>query len=123
LALGRFADALRVLEEAAHLSNHDPLADGLTAEAKARAGDIEGARTILAVLEKRAKTTYVAPISFAFALAGLGRVEDTLVYLRKARDDRAIPALFLKADPTWDALHEKQEFRNLVGDITLGAAE
>jgi DNA-binding winged helix-turn-helix (wHTH) protein/Flp pilus assembly protein TadD len=123
LALGRFDDARRVLEEAALLSNHDPLADGLTAEARARAGDIDGARSILAVLQQRAKTTYISPISFAFAFAGLGRIADTLVYLRKARDDRAISSLFLKVDPAWDALRGNPDFRNLVGDITLTNTE
>ncbi|MGD1070213.1 MAG: tetratricopeptide repeat protein [Bryobacteraceae bacterium] len=123
LALGRFDDARRVLEEASLLANHDPLAEGLTAEAKARVGDIAGARSILAALQQRAKTTYVAPISFAFAFAGLGRVDDTLVYLRKARADRAIAALFLKVDPNWDALHGSRDFRRLVSDIALTTDE
>ncbi len=123
IALGRIADARRVLEEASVLSNHDPLAEGLTAEARAMGGDIEGAKSILAELERRAQTTYVAPISFAFAFAGLGRADDTLVYLRKARADRAIAALFLKVDPNWDALHMNPDFRDLVGDIRLSTAE
>jgi Flp pilus assembly protein TadD len=123
LALGKLDEARRALEEASLLSNHDPLADGLTAEVKALGGDIEGARSILAALEKRAQTTYVAPASFAFAFAGLGRVDDTLAYLKKARADRAIATLFLKVDPTWDALQGNSDFRSLAGDIELTTAE
>ena len=38
-------------------------------------------------------------------------------------DDRAIAAIFLKVDPSWDALHGNPAFRNLVGDITLTTPE
>lgn len=119
LAQGRFDDARRVLEQAAELANHDPLADGLRAEAEALGGDVVGARSILAALERRAQTTYVSPMSFAFAFAGLGQTDDTLLYLRKARAEKSIAGLFLKVDPTWNALHANPEFRNLVGDITV----
>jgi DNA-binding winged helix-turn-helix (wHTH) protein/tetratricopeptide (TPR) repeat protein len=123
LAVGKFDDARRVLDEASLLSNHDPLADGLMAEAKALQGDIAGGRAMLAVLERRAQTTYVAPMSFAYAFAGLGRPDRALVYLKKARADRAITSLYLKADPTWEALHANPDFRDLVKDITLTAPE
>lgn len=123
LALGRIADARRVLKQASVLSNHDPLAEGLMAEARAKGGDIEGAQFILKGLEQRARTSYVAPVSFAFAYAAMGRYDDTLMYLRKARADRAIAALFLKVDPNWDTLHVNPDFRNLVGDITLSTSE
>jgi Flp pilus assembly protein TadD len=123
LSLGKFDDAHRVLERAALLSNHDPIADGLSAEAKALGGDVRGARSILASLEQQAQTTYVAPVSLAYAYAGLGQLNDTLVYLRKARDDHAIGAIFLKVDPSWAALHGTAEFRNLVSDITWPATE
>jgi len=53
----------------------------------------------------------------------MGRYDDTLMYLRKARADRAIAALFLKVDPNWDTLHVNPDFRNLVGDITLSTSE
>jgi DNA-binding winged helix-turn-helix (wHTH) protein/tetratricopeptide (TPR) repeat protein len=123
LALGKFDDARRTFEQASLLSNHSALADGLMAEAKALGGDIEGARSMLAVLEQRAQTTYVTPFSLASAFAGLGRLDDTLVYLKKARADRAINALYLNVDPNWDALHENPDFRGLVKDITLTAPE
>jgi Flp pilus assembly protein TadD len=122
LSLGRFDDARRVLEEASRLSNHDPIADGLEAEAMALGGNIRGARTILATLEQRAQTSYVGPFSLAYALTGLGRLDDALVYLRKARDEHAIPAIFLKVDPSWESLHGNPDFRKLVGDIPPAGA-
>jgi DNA-binding winged helix-turn-helix (wHTH) protein/Flp pilus assembly protein TadD len=123
LALGKFDDARRTFEQAAVLSNHDPLADGLAAEARALGGDVDGARSMLTALEQRAQTTYVTPFSLAAAFAGLGQFGDTLVYLRKARSDRAINALYLNVEPNWDALHDNPSFRDLVKDITLIAPE
>lgn len=115
LSLGRLDDARRVLAEASILPDHDPAVDGLMAEAKARGDDIDGAKAILAALEQRARTTYVDPISIAFATVGLGHLDGTLVYLRKARDERTIGAVFLKVDPRWDALHGNPEFRKISG--------
>jgi DNA-binding winged helix-turn-helix (wHTH) protein/tetratricopeptide (TPR) repeat protein len=123
LSLGRFKDALRVLQEAALLSKHDPAADGLTAAAEALGGNMEGAESIVAALLLRSRTTYVAPISLAHAFAGMGRVDDALIYLRKARNVRAIGTLFLKVDPSWAPLHGNREFRDLVSDITLATGQ
>ncbi len=78
---------------------------------------------MLAALVRRAHTTYVTPISLAAAFAGLGRLDDTLVYLKKARAVRAITALYLNVDPAWDALHDNPDFRDLVKDITLATPE
>ena len=122
LSLGRLDDARRVLAEASFLPDHDPAVDGLMAEAKARVGDTDGAKAILAALEKRARTAYVDPESIAFATVGLGRLDDTLVYLRKARDERTIGAAFLMVDPRWDPLHGNPEFRKISG-ITPAATE
>lgn len=122
LSLGRFDDARRVLAEASILPNHDPAIDGLMAEAKARGGDIDAAKTILAALKQRARTEYVDPINIAYATVGLGRLDDTLLYLRKARDERTIGAVFLRVDPRWDALHGNPEFRRISG-ITPAATE
>jgi DNA-binding winged helix-turn-helix (wHTH) protein/tetratricopeptide (TPR) repeat protein len=122
LSLGRFDDARRVLTEASILPDHDPAVDGLMVEAKARGGDIDAAKAILAALKQRARTEYVDPINIAYATVGLGRLDDTLVYLRKARDERTIGAVFLKVDPRWDALHGNPEFRKISG-ITPTATE
>jgi len=115
LSLGRFDDARRVLAEASILPDHDPAVDGLMVEAKARGGDIDAAKAILAALELRARTEYVDPIDIAYATVGLGRLDDTLVYLRKARDERTIGAVFLKVDSRWDALRGNAEFRKISG--------
>jgi hypothetical protein len=110
------------LAEASILPGHDPAVDGLMAEAKARGGDIDGAKAILSELERRARTEYVDPISIAYATVGLGRLDDTLVYLRKARHERTIGAVFLKVEPRWDALRGNTEFRKISG-ITPAATE
>jgi DNA-binding winged helix-turn-helix (wHTH) protein/Flp pilus assembly protein TadD len=119
LSLERFDDAIQEFEQASALSNHDPLTEGLMAEARALAGDSKGAKAILAALQQRARTTYVSPASFAFASVGLGDPAETLEYLRKARADRAIAAMFLNVDPNWEPLHGDPDFEKLVKDITL----
>lgn len=117
LSLGRFDDARRLLSEILLFANHDPVADGLMAQARALGGDTDGARTILSALEQRARTTYVAPLSLAFGMVGLGRLNDTLAYLRKAREDRTMGVLFLKVEPSWEPLRMNPDFRRLVSDI------
>jgi DNA-binding winged helix-turn-helix (wHTH) protein/tetratricopeptide (TPR) repeat protein len=115
LSLGRLDDARRVLAEASFLPDHDPAVDGLMAEAKARGGDVNGAKAMLAALEQRARTAYVDPESIAFATVGLGRVDDTLAYLRKVCEERTIGAAFMRVDPRWDALRGNPEFRKMCG--------
>lgn len=122
LSLERFDDARREFEQASALSNHDPLSEGLMAEAEAMGGDIEGARSILAALQQRARTTYVAPVSFAFASVGLGRLDETLAFLGRARGERAIASLYLNVDPNWEPLHRDPRFGMLAKDITLAGS-
>ena len=121
--MGRFDDARTVLEQASNLSNHDPLADGLRAEAEGLSGNIARATAILTSLDRRAKISYVAPVCFAYAYVGLGRPDEALAYLAEARAKRSIAALFLNVDPTWEALRGNPAFSNLTKDISLTAAE
>lgn len=113
LSLGRYDEARRVLEEASRLSNHDPIADGLTAGALALSGHRADAEAILAALAERARSSYVAPISLAFAHAALGHSDAALADLRRALDDHAIAALYLNVDPAWDSLRPLPAFRQL----------
>lgn len=117
LSLGLYDDALRLFEQASFLSDHDPLAEGLKAEAQALRGNREDAKSILASLERLDRAAYVAPISLAFAYSGLGRVDAALAKLKKAHQDHTIAALFLKVDPHWAALHRNPDFQNLVKDL------
>jgi len=50
-------------------------------------------------------------LSFAFALAGLGRLDEALVYLKKASTDRA-GWLYIKVEPSFDALHGNRSSAN-----------
>jgi Flp pilus assembly protein TadD len=117
LSIGKFEDARQLFEQASYLSSRDPIAEGLTAEARALEGDRKGAQRILAALEQRERTAYVAPISLAFAYAGLGRLDAALLSLKKAQKDRTIAALFFRVDPSWEALHDNKDFQELVKDL------
>jgi DNA-binding winged helix-turn-helix (wHTH) protein/tetratricopeptide (TPR) repeat protein len=117
LSLGRYEDARQTFEQASFLSGQDPLADGLRAEATALGGDTDGARSIIGSLEQRARNTYVAPISFAFAYAGLGDRGRVLDNLKKAREDRTIAAIFMKVEPHWGTLKTSAEFQTLTRDL------
>ncbi|HWE50198.1 MAG TPA: winged helix-turn-helix domain-containing protein [Bryobacteraceae bacterium] len=123
LQLGKFEEARRVLEETSLLSNHDPQAEGLMAEAEALTGNRQGAEAILSALQRRAQTSYVSPVGIAFALAGLGRTDEALLYLQKAQASHSVAALFFKVDPAWNSLREDRRFRDLTRDISTDAAE
>jgi hypothetical protein len=60
-------------------------------------------------------TTYVSPYDVATAHAGLGDRAGTLAWLEKAFEERSgWLALWLKVDPSFDALRGDERFRDLL---------
>lgn len=109
--LGRFDEAIALLERAANKSNRAPFYVGLLGNFYARAGRIQEAHAVLAELHDRAAkaetaegaTVYVPPHACAYVHAGLGDLDAAFAWQRRARDDGASP--FNYFSPVIECMH------------------
>lgn len=109
--LGRFDEAITLLERAADRSNRAPFYVGLLGNFYARAGRVADARAVLAELHDRAGKAqtaegvkvYVPPHAFAYVHAGLGDLDAAFEWQRRARDDGAAP--FNYFSPVIECMH------------------
>ena len=60
---------------------------------------------------------YVSPFDIAIIFAGLNDVEQALLWLEKAYDERSVLMPFLKADPYFDAVRFDSRFDDLLRRI------
>jgi TolB-like protein/DNA-binding winged helix-turn-helix (wHTH) protein/Tfp pilus assembly protein PilF len=104
----QWPEALRELGEAVRLSPDVPHFVAALAHARARSGDVRGAREALSRLERMAAQAYVSPHDFALAYAGLGEQERALAWLEAAYRGR---------DPWLSLLGLQHRFAELETDV------
>jgi tetratricopeptide (TPR) repeat protein len=115
--LGRFDEAIALLERAANSSNRAPFCVGLLGNFYARAGRIEEAQAVLVELRDRAAKArtadglkvYVPPHAFAYAYAGLGDLDAAFEWQRRAHDDGGSP--FNYFSPVIECMHADPRHR------------
>lgn len=78
--------------------------------ALAKSGDDAGAQATLKQLQELASTRYVPATSVATVYIGLGDVEHTLQWLKRAQTERDVRMTFLKVDHRWDAVRSDPRF-------------
>ena len=85
----------------------------------AMAGRRDEAQREIGILKARSESTYVSPTSFAAIYAGLGDVNEALVYLERAVEvrDTSLPVHLLSTE--FDHLRDHPQFQNLRGRIGL----
>jgi TolB-like protein/DNA-binding winged helix-turn-helix (wHTH) protein/Tfp pilus assembly protein PilF len=110
---GDFAQAIPELRKAADLAHGTPLMVSALANAYARMGNKLEAEKLLANLVIQSKKSYVSPYYFAVVHAGLGEQEKAISDLEKAYSDRSNGLVFLKVDPSLDALRGDARFQVL----------
>ena len=113
--------AVELLEAASHLGGRMPLWLAELGFARSRAGDASGARSILAELTERARTSYVSPYDLAVCHTGLGNKEAALSHLEHAYRERVMRIISL-GDPELDALRHEPRFVALARQLRLPAA-
>jgi len=107
---GDYVHAIPELMKAVELSHGTPLMVSALAYAYGKSGNhVEGER-LLASLESKSKTEYVAPYYFAIACVGLGRRDEAIDWLEKALADRSNGLVFLKVEPELDDLRSDSRF-------------
>jgi TolB-like protein/Flp pilus assembly protein TadD len=104
--LGQTDLALDVFNTAARLCGGNSKMLSCRGYILARAGLTEAAREVLSTLEAVARERYVPPYALALVHAGLGQVDQTLVWLQRAYEARDVHLVFLPVDAKWDLIRE-----------------
>jgi serine/threonine-protein kinase len=117
LKQGDVAHGLASLGRAVTLSPDDTQWLAQLGQARALAGDAEGARDILRQLEERAKTGYVASYHLAFIYTGLGEHQRALDLLERAYDERAGAVYAIKGSFLFAPLRDEPRFEALLARI------
>ena len=87
--------------------------------ARADAGDRVDAEKVLTHLRERMRDEFVSPAYVATILVGLGRLDEALVELAKAAEDRSYYVMQWKVDPDLDPLRSDPRFTALLKKVGL----
>lgn len=116
---GAFEDAFREFAEARRLNRDNSYALGMHAYAKARSGDMDGARRILRDLDTRSEHEYVPPYSKALVHIGLGEREQATKLIELATQAHNKFTVYARADPFLDDLRSDPRFVALLRHMGL----
>ena len=116
---GQSAEAIRAAERGVSLSPEVLFLRALLGAAYAKGGQADGAHVILADLERRAKTQYVAPVLQSWILAQLGETDRAFDALEKAYAERACTLGLGMRFPLYDSLRDDPRFSQLFGKLGL----
>ncbi len=119
LQKGRFAGAIGALQKAVSLSGGNSRMLAELGHAYAVSGQQAKAREIIRELELKSRRQYVSPYQMALVYTGLEEREQTLVWLRKAVEDRAWQLIYLRVEPKFDPLRADARFTGLLREVGL----
>lgn len=114
LQMGRFGDALTMLEKARTLAGDLPYILSALGQALALSGDHAGARLLLARLHAQASKTHVPSTCFATLHLALGETDQALAWLEKGCDQREARLAILNVHPVYDALRGLPRFETIL---------
>jgi TolB-like protein/Flp pilus assembly protein TadD len=117
----RQPDALREFQRTVALAGHSPVYLGALGHAYAIAGRIAEARTLIAELQRRSRSSYVSPVDIATVYVGLGLPDETFAWLEKAYADRAYGLVLMNTDPRFDPVRSDPRFADLIRRVGLSA--
>lgn len=116
---GRTAEGLAELERAVALAPMSAQWLAQLGEARALAGDAEAAREILAELERRAETGFVASYNMAYVHTGLGDHDRAIDHLERAMEERTGAVYGLKGSFLLAPLRDHPRFEALLARMNL----
>ena len=112
LQVGRFMEAVAAIRKSFERSVPGVHLGALVA-AYAASGREQEANEALRQLQHLWANSFVSPVEFVYAYAGLGRKSDALDWLEKAYEERSVWVSWLKVDPMWDPLRSNPRFQAL----------
>lgn len=115
----KFSEAIAAATRAAQISGGHSSAAAMKGYALAKSGDANGARNVLAEMQKSSAEKYVPPYNLAVIHNALGEPETALDLLEKAFAAKNVQIVFLKVDPKWNNLRGSPRFQNLLTRLKL----
>ena len=119
--MGCYELAITEGEKGVALSAGSPLMCAALAHTLGAAGRTREALQILDELTTLAKQKYVAPYFFAGIHIGLGENERAIEYLEKSYEEHSHWLIYLRLDPSMDALRDNPSFQDLLRRLDLPA--
>jgi len=116
---GKFKEALAYQRRAVELSGGLPQMLGWLGLTLARSGDIAGGRAVLEQLLEIAGRTYVSPTSLVWAYIGVGELDQALVWMERAIEERDSMIIPIKTYAFLDPLRADPRFLALVRTMNL----
>ena len=119
--LKRYSEAIETLSRVPLvMGNYPPIILGELGYAKARAGDVAGARAALKSLRQMSSTIYVDPFFLAVIHRGLDDRNATMEALNEAYRIRSTLLVSILSDPKWDGLESDPRFVRLRARVSIG---
>jgi TolB-like protein/DNA-binding winged helix-turn-helix (wHTH) protein/Tfp pilus assembly protein PilF len=109
-----YPEAVAALERSVNDTRRHPFAVGSLACVYGLAGKNREAMELINELKERDRQGYVSGFVFAYAHLGLGEKDQALTWLERAYEDRDELMVYIKAEPTWDALRSEPRFQALL---------
>ena len=109
-----FKEAFSVIDKVNPMIRNTPRLISARAYVSAKSGETEAAHQAIEWLLEMSAQSYVSPFDIAIIFAGLSDVEQTLLWLENAFDERSVLMPFLKCDPYFDAARTDSRFQNLL---------
>jgi TolB-like protein/Tfp pilus assembly protein PilF len=116
------SQAVEALKKAAEISKNSPKVIAELGYAYALSKNFKQSKSILETLKKLSKEKYVSPYLFARIYLGMDDKKQTMEWLKRAVDEKALPVAFIKIDPSFDKLRQDPEFIELLKNTGLNAA-
>ncbi len=118
MQMGRYGEAISALLES--IEDFAPgLHVGALIAAYAAAGCDREANETLQALQQKASRSFVSPVAFVHAYAGMTRKPEALDWLEKAAEQRYTGLMHLRLDPLFDNLRSESRFRAVLRRMNL----
>jgi serine/threonine-protein kinase len=119
IQMGRYADALAMLEKGRQMAGDLPTILGATGQAYGLDGQVDRASEILAQLERMRESRYAPATCLALTHLGMGDRDRALRWIETGLDRRESSVVLLNTHPVYDGLRDHSEFERLVARLRL----
>ena len=119
LELGDYEKALEQFSMANIFLGEHPLTIAMLGYGQAISGDVESARSQLALLEEMAQNQYIPALYFVLVYMGLDDIDRAMDKLNAAYDERSGYLVYLNIDPKFDRLRSHPGFVQLLRKMKM----